>query len=231
LSILVPDAPLGAEGGETSASIVANEQVSMIIQAVNASGQVVSVNRGVSVTPSRTLDASETGLPSSFTLSNGMYVHGVTLNRVNGTDRGTTFRFRVTGLQQNTDFFLYTYFRVTATKEGLVGGTTACGHTIQSNDHFVALPSTGYCNVGVIVRNGNSSDTTTVQDVGPWYPHSNATSGNPCVGPNDPYWNTGGIPRVVSQSCDANDSALDMGDGTASAVGISGIGSVVWRFQ
>lgn len=32
-------------------------------------------------------------------------------------------------------------FRVFATREGLVGGTTANGHIIRSRDHFVALPS------------------------------------------------------------------------------------------
>ncbi|MCP3798979.1 hypothetical protein NLX83_06895 [Allokutzneria sp. A3M-2-11 16] len=32
-------------------------------------------------------------------------------------------------------------YRVYATREGLVGGTTANGHVIKSRDHFVALPS------------------------------------------------------------------------------------------
>ncbi|MHB8645654.1 MAG: hypothetical protein ACYDAR_07685, partial [Thermomicrobiales bacterium] len=32
-------------------------------------------------------------------------------------------------------------FRVYATREGLVGGTTSSGHVITPSDHFVALPS------------------------------------------------------------------------------------------
>ena len=67
--------------------------------------------------------------------------------------------------------------RVFATREGLVGGTTANGHVIISRDHFVALPSRrGLANNGA----GNYSVkvcTTTgsircafepVWDVGPW---------------------------------------------------------------
>lgn len=84
---------------------------------------------------------------------------------------------------------------------------------------------------GVIVRNGAQSATTTVRDVGPWHPHSASSSGNPCVGPNDPYWNTGGVPRVVNETCDSNNAAIDLADGTASDVGIGGLGQVVWRFQ
>src|SRR5881296_949089 len=44
-------------------------------------------------------------------------------------------------------------FNVIATREGLVGSVTACSHQIVANDHFVALPSTGLCNVGVTLRN------------------------------------------------------------------------------
>ena len=67
--------------------------------------------------------------------------------------------------------------RVFATREGLVGGTTANGHVIVNRDHFVALPSRrGLANNG----SGNYSVkvcTTTgtircafepVWDVGPW---------------------------------------------------------------
>ena len=75
------------------------------------------------------------------------------------------------------------------------------------------------------------TSTTTIREVGPWFPHASPSGGNPCVGPNDPNWNTGGVPRVVSESCDANNSAIDLADGTASDVGITGIGTVVWRFQ
>ncbi len=83
-------------------------------------------------------------------------------------------------------------YRVFATREGLVGGTTANGHVITSRDHFVALPSRR----GLAARNAGDYTvkvcTTTgalrceyapVWDVGPW----NTT---------DDYWN----PAATRQS-------------------------------
>lgn len=66
-------------------------------------------------------------------------------------------------------------YRVYATREGLVGGTTANGHTIRSRDHFVALPSrrglapnnSGSYSVQVCASNGRC-EWAPVWDVGPW---------------------------------------------------------------
>ncbi|HVX47428.1 MAG TPA: hypothetical protein VHC49_26295 [Mycobacteriales bacterium] len=65
--------------------------------------------------------------------------------------------------------------RVFATREGLVGGTTANGHVIVSRDHFVALPSrrglatknTGDYTVRLCAENGRC-EWAPVWDVGPW---------------------------------------------------------------
>ncbi|MCD2196456.1 hypothetical protein LQ327_24070 [Actinomycetospora endophytica] len=73
--------------------------------------------------------------------------------------------------------------KVFATREGLVGGTTANGHVIAPNDHFVALPSrrglsprdTGDYTVKVCAATGRCA-WAPVWDVGPW----NTT---------DDYWN------------------------------------------
>jgi hypothetical protein len=73
--------------------------------------------------------------------------------------------------------------RVYATREGLVGGTTANGHVITDHDHFVALPSrrglsgrgTGDLTVRVCATNGRC-EWAPVWDVGPW-------------NTNDDYWN------------------------------------------
>lgn len=78
-------------------------------------------------------------------------------------------------------------YRVYATREGLVGGTTANGHVIKSNDRFVALPSRR-----ALASNGGSEyqvrvcypatgkcTTTSVWDVGPW-------------NTKDDYWNPSG---------------------------------------
>jgi peptidoglycan hydrolase-like protein with peptidoglycan-binding domain len=67
-------------------------------------------------------------------------------------------------------------YRVFATREGLVGSTTANGHVIVAHDHFVALPSRrglsakGTTTYSVRVCNpGNGRCVTTpVWDVGPW---------------------------------------------------------------
>ncbi|MGX7827510.1 hypothetical protein ACTG9Q_20730 [Actinokineospora sp. 24-640] len=66
-------------------------------------------------------------------------------------------------------------YRVYATREGLVGGTTANGHVITQRDHFVALPSrrglapkgTGDYSVKVCAANGRC-EWAPVWDVGPW---------------------------------------------------------------
>ncbi|GAA2371541.1 hypothetical protein [Dactylosporangium salmoneum] len=82
-------------------------------------------------------------------------------------------------------------YRVYATREGLVGGTTANGHVIASRDHFVALPSgrglapkgTGDYTVRVCTTSGSRCEFAPVWDVGPW----NTT---------DDYWN----PAATRQS-------------------------------
>src|SRR5947208_11663689 len=58
--------------------------------------------------------------------------------------------------------------RLWATREGLVGKTTAGGHVITENDHFVALPSRKALNRSVIVSYHGKSVTAPVLDIGPW---------------------------------------------------------------
>ncbi|GAA3434987.1 hypothetical protein [Kutzneria kofuensis] len=81
-------------------------------------------------------------------------------------------------------------YKVFATREGLVGGTTANGHKIKSRDHFVALPSGKALSpngkktyqVKVCAANGRC-ETAPVWDVGPW-------------NTKDDYWN----PKASRQS-------------------------------
>ncbi len=66
-------------------------------------------------------------------------------------------------------------YRIFATREGLVGGTTANGHRIVARDHFVALPSRrglsakngGEYSVRVCADNGRC-EWAPSWDVGPW---------------------------------------------------------------
>ncbi|WP_186002196.1 hypothetical protein [Corallococcus sp. Z5C101001] len=79
-------------------------------------------------------------------------------------------------------------YRVYATREGLVGGTTANGHVIKSNDRFAALPSRrGLASNGgseyqvrVCYSKTSKCATTSVWDVGPW-------------NTKDDYWNASSV--------------------------------------
>ena len=124
-------------------------------------------------------------------------------------------------------------YKVFATREGLVGGTTANGHVITSRDHFVALPSrrglsskdSGSYSVRVCAESTGRCGYAPVWDVGPW----NTT---------DDYWNGGetrqswsdlprGRPQAQAAYQDdynrgrdgfgrqvANPAGIDLGDGT-----------------
>ncbi|MEI8410417.1 MULTISPECIES: hypothetical protein [unclassified Kribbella] len=76
--------------------------------------------------------------------------------------------------------------RVFATREGLVGGTTANGHVIVNRDHFVALPSRrglssqGSGTYSVKVCTASRCAFEPVWDVGPW-------------NTKDDYWNPSAI--------------------------------------
>ncbi len=132
-----------------------------------------------------------------------------------------------------------------ATREGLVGGTTANGHVIVANDHFVALPSshglsprdtTDYsvhiCNPA----NGVCLDAP-VWDIGPWNTH-------------DDYWSTSAqrenwqdLPQGTPEAQAAyqngynggldqfgrtvlNPAGIDLADGTFADLGLSDNGYV-----
>lgn len=154
-----------------------------------------------------------------------------TLNALNGTNQT---RYYIVSSTFATDTNrINVWFQVVGTQEGLVGSTTACGGTIQPNDHFVALPATGLCGVSVNLRataGAPAPVVTTVQDVGPWFPHSSATSGNPCVGGSNPYWNTTGVPQAAGNPCSSNGAGIDIADGTFSDLGLTGTGTILWRF-
>ncbi|HEX5501266.1 MAG TPA: SH3 domain-containing protein [Thermomicrobiales bacterium] len=70
-------------------------------------------------------------------------------------------------------------YRLFATREGLVGGTTANGHVITPRDHFVALPSAtalaakdGH-DKQVLITYHSRRAVAPVWDVGPWNVHDN----------------------------------------------------------
>ncbi|HZG03549.1 MAG TPA: hypothetical protein VE546_08250 [Streptomyces sp.] len=169
----------------------------------------------------------------------------------------TTGRLRVRGLelsadtapesesrQQDTGAAAAPYSaRVFATREGLVGHTTANGHVIQPNDHFVALPSRrglsprGSSEYSVRVCGPARCETAPVWDVGPW-------------NIRDDYWNPSSIresfkdlPRGKPEAQAAyqdgynggldgfgrrvlNPAGIDLADGTFYNVGLNNNGWV-----
>ncbi len=122
-------------------------------------------------------------------------------------------------------------FRVHATREGLVGGTTSSGHVITPNDHFVALPCTCALNKKVRLSFNGKSQVVPVLDIGPW-------------NNSDDYWMPSdvrtfkGLPQGVPQATAAytdkhnggksgmgdvvtNPTGVDIGDGTWAELGLT----------
>jgi hypothetical protein len=99
--------------------------------------------------------------------------------------------------------------RLWATREGLVGRTTASGHLIAPNDHFVALPSRKALGKTVVVAYKGKSIEAPVLDVGPW-------------NRDDAWWESGAargqfadLPRFVPQVWAAFEQGYNGGrDGT-----------------
>lgn len=128
-------------------------------------------------------------------------------------------------------------YRVYATREGLVGGITANGHTITKDDHFVALPSRRGLSTqhgdGFLVKvcTEKKCVTAPVWDVGPWNTH-------------DDYWNAPrelftelarGMPEAQAAYTDdyndgldgfgrqvRNPAGIDLADGTFHDLGLTG---------
>ena len=132
-------------------------------------------------------------------------------------------------------------YQVFATREGLVGGTTANGHVIVDNDHFVALPSgsvlsnQGTDDYSVQVCGPSSCETAPVWDIGPWNiyddywdanraEYGDLAQGTPEAqaaydnGYNGGYDDQGGMP--------SNPAGIDLADGTFYDVGLNDNGYV-----
>ena len=132
-------------------------------------------------------------------------------------------------------------YQVYATREGLVGGTTANGHVIQPSDHFVALPSgsalspNGSSDYSVQVCGPSRCETAPVWDIGPWNTHDDYWDANRAEFTDLPqgkpeaqaaYQNgyNGGrdeFGRTVS-----NPAGIDLADGTFYNVGLNDNGWV-----
>ena len=114
---------------------------------------------------------------------------------------------------------------VKATREGLIGGTTAAGLTIRTNSVFVALPSTRALWKIVRVSQGDRQCLAPVLDVGPWNEH------------DDEYVFGTGSPSAVSgrdeRGRETNGAGIDLSEGVCLVLGWKpkqGSADVDWEF-
>jgi hypothetical protein len=236
LRVTVLGSPIPNDGD----AVISGEQFALQVEAINANtGQrETTYNRQVTV---QLLDPNpipgEMPQPGqgSFNLSQGVGITHMVIRVVPGTSPSRLVMVTGQGAPNPTNVLINVWFSVFSTREGLVGGRTACGRIIQPNDHFVALPATGLCNVGITLMNPaiGIRTTTTVQDVGPWCPNTpGPRNSNTCNCSSDRYWNTSGVPLVESLSCDTNNSGIDLADGTFAELGSpTSFQPVCWRFQ
>lgn len=156
--------------------------------------------QAVAVFWNRTGGSGGTSVCTGTTTATGSYQ--CTFTVPSGT-AGTTYPVVVSsgGLSGETSFLLTAggtvgqstqvgpgTYHVTATRQGSVGGPTSSGHTIQPNDHFVALPTCTQsscpwanpntrhvtlcgdnCFVRVVNPSTSACAVAPVLDVGPWF--------------------------------------------------------------
>ena len=159
-----------------------------------------------------------------------------------GKTASTSFSVTSSGGDTGSAMIATGTYAVTATVEGLVGGTTSNGHLITDFDHFVSLPactatscpyavggSSYYaqcgnnCYVKVINPANNKCSVAPVYDVGPWFT-------------NDNWWDPAsqrnlntrsGAVNQLAQGYVGTDAALnglDVGYGVSNGVGVSNVG-------
>lgn len=119
------------------------------------------------------------------------------------------------------------WFWVYATREGLVGQTTASGRTIQETDVFVALPSRKALNRTVIVEYNGKRIIALVWDVGPW-------------STDDPYWEGNGVPKAIfgqrtknlqdRYGPPRNPAGIDLSNQAFRDLGMKDNDFIFWRF-
>jgi RHS repeat-associated protein len=114
------------------------------------------------------------------------------------------------------------WFRVFATREGLVGGTTATGHVIRKEDIFAALPSRRALNKNVEIYYRGHLRVVPVWDVGPW-------------NTKNPYWLTCGRPQAESGTDlfgrKTNKAGIDLSNELFRGLGLKNNDWVYWRFS
>jgi hypothetical protein len=217
--------------GETN-SIVSGQAGQVQVIALDQNGATFSSYQGTVHFSSGDTIAT---LPADYTYTSsdaGTHTFNVTLKTVAGNTATRDLSVQDSGTGVSSVQNINIWFQVIATREGLVGGQTSCGHIITPGDHFVALPATSLCNAGVRLRNGSNLVTTTVLDVGPWCPNTpSPRNSNTCSCPSDRYWQTSGLPFAATASCATTHAGIGLADGTFADLGLTNNANIYWRFQ
>ena len=114
--------------------------------------------------------------------------------------------------------------KVKATREGLVGGTTASGYVVDTVVPFVALPSTRALHRVVRVTNpaNGRAAIAIVLDVGPWNVH------------DDAYVFHGQRPQAESgtdtRGRQTNGAGIDLGERIWRVLGLTDNAAIEWTF-
>lgn len=113
------------------------------------------------------------------------------------------------------------WFAVFATREGLVGSTTASGRIIGKSDIFVALPAREALNAKVELFYQGQTLIAPVWDVGPW-------------NTRDPYWLSGSRPQAESGKDlfgrKTNRAGIDLSNEAFRRLGLRTNDWIYWRF-
>lgn len=160
--------------GSTYTVIIESEGLAPVIvdSALILPGAVMALQIDVLMENSMQAHIVDSGRTSSIVVTNNFRHELVRLRETAPIASGTEQTVSV-----NADDALR--LRIYATREGLVGGTTANGHVIKERDHFVALPSTRVlCSKGgyefqVKLEHNGYTETAPVWDIGPWNIHDN----------------------------------------------------------
>ncbi|MEW6715768.1 MAG: RHS repeat-associated core domain-containing protein, partial [Nitrospirota bacterium] len=124
-------------------------------------------------------------------------------------------------LSQNYPSDYEKWFRVFATREGLVGKTTASGRIIRESDVFVALPAREALNTKVELFYQGKTLSAPVWDVGPW-------------NTRDPYWLTRSRPQAESGrdlfGRKTNKAGIDLSNEAFRRLGLRTNDWIYWRF-
>lgn len=126
---------------------------------------------------------------------------------------------------------------VKATREGLVGGTTASGYVIDRTVPFVALPSAKA--LGKFVRVVNPANgrqvLAVVLDVGPWNIADDAYVFQPATQPGSQPHDPSPVRPLAEQGVSVsqqgtNRAGIDLGEAVYHALGMTGNDFVAWEF-